>query len=174
MKKMFLGIIAVICFLLSGPFPIMAQEGANEVLTDAESRRDPASSPVTIPAYRVFCAGIPAAYANNVMADVNVAVRGFFREFIRDDSGKEAVKNEEEWVTWLINQGLFNTKTEPRPREWDQIDLVVFLEKGSGKDTFKISIISLNNGEYSRSPLLTVLYFGKLQKLSKTTKFFWL
>ena len=155
MKKAFLKIIAIICFLLAGPFLIMAQEGASAVLTNTESRRDPSSPLVRIPAYRVFCSGIPAVFANNVMAAVNVAVRGYFREFVRDNSGMEIVKNEEDWVTWLINQGLFNTKTEPRPREWDQIDLVVYLEKGSSKDTFKISIISLNNGEYLRTPLLS-------------------
>ena len=113
-----------------------------------------AQNSASIPAYRTFTSpGISAALANDILAHLNVAVRDYYREFTRGNAGMVMIQDEQKFIQFLIDSGLFNTKAEPRPRGWEEVDFAIYIEMRDKKDICQISMITLANGEYYRAPV---------------------
>ena len=114
----------------------------------------PAQTFERIPAYRAFTSpGISASLASDILAHLNIAVRGYYREFARDTTSMNILKNEQEWMEFLRKEGLLNTGAIAHPRKWEEVDYVVFLDKREKKDICQISMFSITGGEYFRAPV---------------------
>ena len=132
MKKFIITIIAIIRFTM--PIPLLAQTQEKPL------------------AYRAFASpSVSVSFVNDILAHLNFAVQDYYREFSRDKM--YAIQNEQRFVQLLVDNGLFDTRANPRPREWEEVNFAIFIEKQGKKELCKISMVNLENGEYSRIPI---------------------
>ena len=136
MKKLTFSIIAIICFIM--PMPLFAQ------------------FPERIPSYRTFTSPeVSASLANDILAHLNIVVKNHYKEFSRSKTSMDIIQDEQKFIKFLSDKGLFDITAEARPREWQEVDYVIYIEKREHKDICQTSIVSLATGEHYRTPLLS-------------------
>ena len=116
-------------------------------------------------AYRAFSSpGISPAMTNDILAHVNYALRNYYREFTRGETSISILRDEQEFIKFLVDAGLFNTNAQAKPKTWEEVDYAIFIEKRLKNDFCQISIISLDTGEIYRTPV----YSNKSHHIAKS------